>query len=127
VVTRRSAAAGGGSLTAAGIALCRFEEMKDGESRGFDPYGEGRDFLFVVRRGAALHAWRDSCPHIDGAPLPWRKNAYLNARRDRIVCSAHGALFDIATGRCVLGPCLGQSLQPLTLVVLDGVIYWQPV
>jgi nitrite reductase/ring-hydroxylating ferredoxin subunit len=112
-------------MTGAGIRLCRLEEIPDGDSRGFDPLREGRDSLFVVRQGSTLYAWRDSCPHIDGAPLPWRKNAYLNARRDRIVCSAHGALFDIASGVCTLGPCLGQSLEAMTVVLDAGVIYWR--
>jgi nitrite reductase/ring-hydroxylating ferredoxin subunit len=102
-----------------GIRLCRLEDIPDGDSRGFDPFRQGHDSMLVVRQGRALHAWRDSCPHISGVPMAWRKNAYLNAARDRIVCSAHGALFDIATGVCTLGPCLGQSLEALT-VVLDA-------
>ena len=102
-----------------GIRLCRLEEIPDGDSRGFDPLGDGRDTLLVVRQGTSLYAWRDDCPHIRGVPMAWRKNAYLNADRDRIVCSAHGALFDIATGVCTLGPCLGQSLESMP-VVLDA-------
>jgi len=108
-----------------GIHLCRLEEIPDGESRGFDPLREGHDTMLVVRRGGSLHAWRDACPHIHGVPMAWRKNAYLNANRDRIVCSAHGALFDIETGVCTLGPCLGQSLEPMTVVVSAGSIYWE--
>jgi nitrite reductase/ring-hydroxylating ferredoxin subunit len=108
----------------AGIRLCRLEDIPDGDSRGFDPLQEGRDTLLVVRQGNALYAWRDACPHISGVPMAWRKNAYLNASRDRIVCSAHGALFDIATGVCTLGPCLGQSLQPMRVELdADGSIY----
>jgi nitrite reductase/ring-hydroxylating ferredoxin subunit len=49
-------------------------------------------------------------------PMAWRKDAYLNADRNRIVCAAHGAQFDIASG-VHAGPCLGQSLQRWTLVV----------
>ncbi len=33
------------------------------------------------------------------------------------MCAAHGALFDIATGRCVLGPCLGDALTPVPLTL----------
>jgi nitrite reductase/ring-hydroxylating ferredoxin subunit len=108
----------------AGIRLCRLEEIPDGDARGFDPFLQGHDTMLVVRQGGTLHAWRDSCPHIDGVPMAWRKNAYLNAGRDRIVCSAHGAVFDIATGICTLGPCVGQSLKPLTVELrADGSIY----
>jgi nitrite reductase/ring-hydroxylating ferredoxin subunit len=108
------------------IRLCRIDEIPDGESRGFDPHSEGHDTMLVVRRGNALYAWRDACPHISGVPMAWRKDAYLNAARDRIVCSAHGALFDIATGLCTLGPCLGQSLEQMTVTVgPDAAIYLQ--
>jgi nitrite reductase/ring-hydroxylating ferredoxin subunit len=101
----------------AGIRLCRVDEIPDGDSRGFDPLGQGRDTVFVVRQGATLHAWRDACPHLHGVPMAWRKDAYLNATRDRIVCSGHGALFDIATGVCTLGPCLGDSLERAAIIV----------
>jgi nitrite reductase/ring-hydroxylating ferredoxin subunit len=109
-----------------GIRLCRLDEIPDGDSRGFDPLRTGQDTMLIVRRGKTLHAWRDACPHIHGVPMAWRKNAYLNASRDSIVCSAHGALFNIASGVCTLGPCLGQALEPMTVVVNDGAIYWQP-
>lgn len=99
------------------VRLCAANELPDGQSRGFDPHQTGRDQLFVVRRGEQLHGWRNACPHVDGAPMAWRKDAYLNGARDRIVCAAHGAQFDIASGVCLLGPCLGQRLQPVPLQV----------
>ena len=102
-------------MTAGEVRLGNLADIPDGDSRGFDPFQSGRDTLFVVRQGTLLFGWRDSCPHIDGAPMAWRKNAYLNKQRDRVVCSAHGALFDIATGICTLGPCLGQSLERVAL------------
>jgi nitrite reductase/ring-hydroxylating ferredoxin subunit len=110
-------------MTSSTVRLCRLEELPEGESRGFDPLGDGRDTMLVVRRGNRLHAWRDACPHINGAPMAWRKDAYLNADRDRIVCSAHGALFDIVTGVCILGPCIGQALQPLHLTVQGDTLF----
>ena len=98
------------------LRLCHLDELPEGQSRGFDPLARGRDTVFVVRQGRDLHAWLNVCPH-QGAPMAWRKDAYLNAARDRIVCAAHGAQFEIDTGRCTLGPCLGQTLTrvPLTL------------
>jgi nitrite reductase/ring-hydroxylating ferredoxin subunit len=110
-------------MTSSAVRLCRLEELPEGESRGFDPLGDGHDTMLVVRRGNRLHAWRDACPHIDGVPMAWRKDEYLNAGRDRIVCSAHGALFDIVTGVCTLGPCIGQALQPLQLTVRGDTLF----
>jgi nitrite reductase/ring-hydroxylating ferredoxin subunit len=92
------------------MRLCHLDDLPDGDARGFDLRGLGRDTVFVVRQGAALHGWR--------------KHAYLNAARDRIVCSAHGAQFEIHTGACTLGPCLGQSLTPVPLTIdEDGAVH----
>lgn len=108
----------------AGTYLCRLQDIADGGARGFDPGGAGRDTVFVVRRGARLYAYRDACPHVAGAPMAWRKDAYLSGDASRIVCSAHGAWFDIATGACTLGPCLGQSLAGVALAVHGGGGVW---
>ena len=102
------------------VTLCGLDELPEGEARGFDPLQRGRDALFIVKRGAKLKAYRNRCPH-QGASLPWRKNAYLNADGSRIVCSAHGALFDIDTGQCLRGPALGQALEPMDVhLATDG-------
>lgn len=105
------------------MRLCHLDDLPDGDSRGFDPRGSGRDAFFVVRQGQSLCGWLNVCPH-HGAPMAWRKHAYLNAARDRIVCSAHGAQFQIHTGRCTLGPCLGQALTPVPLTLQeDGEVH----
>jgi len=100
------------------MRLCHFDDLPDGGSRGFDPRASGRDTLFVVRRGRVLHGWVNACPH-HGTPMAWRKDEYLDAARERIVCGAHGARFEIATGLCTLGPCLGERLTPVPLTLDD--------
>ena len=35
------------------------------------------------------------------------------------MCGKQGALFNPGTGECIDGPCVGQSLKPIKLVVLD--------
>jgi nitrite reductase/ring-hydroxylating ferredoxin subunit len=101
------------------ILLCRLDDVPDGEARGFDPLGSGQDSVLLVRQGERLFAYRDICPHYGSTPMAWRRHAYLDADRKYIVCAAHGALFGIADGACVRGPCLGQSLTPLA-VKIDG-------
>jgi nitrite reductase/ring-hydroxylating ferredoxin subunit len=98
--------------------LCHLSDLPDGGARGFDPFRRGRDTVFAVRRGDAVRVWADRCPH-HGTPMPWRKDAYLNAAGDRIVCSAHGALFEPDTGLCVQGPCLGERLRALPCTLTD--------
>ena len=103
------------------IRLAHIGDLRDPGARGFDPDGAGYDTLFVVRHGLELRAYRDACPHFGDTPMAWRKDAYLNADGTRIVCHAHGAQFDIASGKCLLGPCLGQHLQSVEIdVTSDG-------
>jgi len=96
--------------------LCALADLPDRQSRGFDPFNAGHDTMFVVRQGQQVFAYRDACPHWADTRLPWRRHAYLSGDGSQIVCSAHGARFDIRTGTCVLGPCIGQAL---TLVPLQ--------
>lgn len=107
---------GEGPREAAWRRLCHASELPEGSSRGFDPEATGRDTLFVVRRGGRPHAWLDACPHWRGAPMAWRKDAYLSGDGRQIVCAAHGARFEIDTGLCILGPCIGESLTRVPLV-----------
>jgi nitrite reductase/ring-hydroxylating ferredoxin subunit len=86
--------------------------LSDGHAKGFAQLG-----IFVLRYQGAAHAYRDACPHYGNTPLAWRQDAYLNADGSRIVCAAHGAQFEPDTGLCVLGPCLGQSLQAVPLTI----------
>lgn len=106
------------------VRLCMADDVPEGGSRGVDAHGEGRDTVLLVRRDGRLYGYLDACPHHGGTPMAWRKDAYLNAAGDRIVCAAHGALFDIPTGVCTLGPCLGQSLTAVALVLAaDGAVH----
>jgi nitrite reductase/ring-hydroxylating ferredoxin subunit len=101
-----------------------FSTFTDGASKGIDPLAQGRDSAFLVRKGDRVFAYFNTCPHVENAPLPWRKDEYLNKEKTHIVCSGHGAEFDIENGYCVLGPCLGQSLQAINVEVNgDGQIF----
>jgi len=75
--------------------------------------------------GEAVFAYRNVCPHA-GNPLHWKPHAFLSKKRDLILCSVHGATFDIETGKCVGGPCPGRALTPLRVAVEAGVIAVYP-
>jgi nitrite reductase/ring-hydroxylating ferredoxin subunit len=109
------------------MRLCHLQDLPDGSSRGFDPTGSGRDTVLLVRQGAQVFAYRDACPHVQAAAMAWRKDRYLNAAGTRIVCHAHGAEFDIATGVCTLGPALGLALTPVAVATQpDGTVCLMP-
>lgn len=104
--------------------LCRVSEIVEGRSKGFDPFDDGHDTLFVVRKDGRLHGWKNACPHYgNGARMNWKKDAFLNADGSKIICAAHGAQFGIATGVCEIGPCLGKRLSPVELLTRKGRIY----
>jgi nitrite reductase/ring-hydroxylating ferredoxin subunit len=52
------------------------------------------------------------CPH-QGRPLNWAPNQFLKDDAGRLVCAAHGAVFELETGRCVSGPCQNAGLTAL--------------
>jgi nitrite reductase/ring-hydroxylating ferredoxin subunit len=93
------------------VRLCAADEIGEGRARGFDLDGEGTDTIFVVRFAGRLSAWRNVCPH-QGAAMALRRDVYLNAACDRIVCYAHGAEFAPDSGVCLQGPCIGRRLTP---------------
>ena len=95
--------------------LCRLDELPDGGARGFDSAGpRPRHACSWCAAAIGVHVWRNACPH-HGTPMAWRKDAYLNAAGNRIVCYGHGALFEIDTGVCIRGPCVGQALTPVSV------------
>jgi nitrite reductase/ring-hydroxylating ferredoxin subunit len=102
--------------------LCALEDIPDGDTRGFFPSEHHEDRLFAVRRGGTVHVYLNSCPHTWG-PLDWARHKFLAARGGDIVCFGHGARFDVASGVCTAGVCLGQRLISVPARVGDGVVY----
>lgn len=103
-------------MTSELIPLCAVDDIIDGRAKGVE-VNDGR--VFVVRRGNSLRAYHDICPHYGETSLPWRTDEYLDGAGEFIVCAAHGAKFEIDTGECVSGPCLGDYLTPVTIEVDD--------
>ena len=112
------------------IRLCHDGDVAEGQARGFVLSPETRRKVILARRNGRLFGWLDACPHYPGGtPMAWRSNAYLNGEGTHLACHSHGALFDLETGECVLGPCLGQGLTRIELAVTEGgdVLIVQPV
>lgn len=102
------------------MRLCRLDELPDPGSRGFSLRTDaGLQDIFVVRRGEAVFAYLNCCPHT-GSPLDWQPDQFLNLERSLIQCSTHMALFRIEDGHCLAGPCAGQGLEPVDVTVTDG-------
>ena len=104
------------------IPLCQTDEISDPGSKSFE-IKQGRETLslFVVHKDGNFSAYINSCPHT-GVNLDWQEDQFLDMDNMFIQCSTHDALFEIDTGLCVAGPCVGDSLQPIALDIHDGQI-----
>lgn len=102
--------------------ICRLSDLADPDSRGF-ALGGGEWPLrgFVVRRGQQVSAFVNRCPH-QGHPLNWRPDQFLSPDGSVILCSSHGALFDMGDGACIAGPCEGRGLERLPLRIEAGLV-----
>ncbi|WP_137133267.1 Rieske (2Fe-2S) protein [Rhizobium sp. FKY42] len=107
------------------LHLCHAAEVREGHVKGFGPLEGYRRKIIVLRKNGVLHAWLDACPHYSsGTPMAWKTDAYLNGERTHLTCHSHNALFEMDTGKCILGPCLGQKLTRVEIVVdEDGDVY----
>lgn len=100
--------------------LCTLSALPENEGRGFvvEIDGEPTDVV-VVRRGDRLFGYRNRCPH-RGTTLDWLPDRFMDPEGRHLQCATHDARFEVETGRCVAGPCVGEHLRPVSLAVIDG-------
>lgn len=106
-------------------AICALEDIPNRRARGFmlARAGEGGRpqgwSILILRWGRHVRAYENRCPH-QGTNLDWEAGEFLDADGTRIQCGKHGALFDLGTGACVDGPCVGAHLTAIETVIDDG-------
>ncbi len=106
-------------------AICATSEIPNRRGRAFSLLRVGEDkverpwHIFVVRWDKQVFGYVNLCPH-DGVNLDWEANQFLDPGTNRIVCGKHGSVFELATGKCIEGPCDGKGLEPVSLAVIDG-------
>ena len=93
------------------IPLCSLNDIEEGHS--IEMIIQERP-LFAVRKADTIYAYWNICPH-RGSPLNWSPNQFLTFDNQAIQCAFHGALFEIDSGLCILGPCSGDHLQAIEL------------
>ncbi|MES1199859.1 MAG: Rieske 2Fe-2S domain-containing protein [Pseudomonadota bacterium] len=106
---------------AAGALIARFADLPDPSAQAFDfRAGDAIFSLILVRRGAALFAYENMCPHA-GYPLERPDGRVVMQEARFLVCSAHGASFRVDDGACVGGPCDDdEGLTPIAVLVESG-------
>jgi nitrite reductase/ring-hydroxylating ferredoxin subunit len=100
--------------------LCDLGDIPEGGSKSLGD--DTTDSFFAVRQGNEVHVYQNRCPHA-GMPLNWMPDRFLTRDKSRIICTAHGAQFDIATGNCLAGPCNGGGLTKIAVYIRDGALW----
>lgn len=78
--------------------------------------------LLLYRQGDQVRAWLNVCPHA-GRRLDWAPGQFLRSKDGLLVCAAHGASFELVGGQCVAGPCRGDALRAVPVVVRGGAVW----
>lgn len=100
--------------------VCHLDELSDPDSRGLMlRVDEQLHDVFIVRLGQQVFAYLNSCPHT-GGPLDWVPDQFLSLDKDYIQCATHAALFRVDDGYCVAGPCTGDRLTSVPVIVDAG-------
>ncbi len=106
-----------------GRPLCRLADLQESDARGYDALSsDGKELsLIVVRRGGDVHVYVNRCPHT-GINLEWQPDTFMDGDGNFLQCAMHGALFRPEDGYCVMGPCAGDSLTPVPVRIVDGLV-----
>ena len=97
--------------------ICNINDINDNQTLGLSTNINGTlKKIIIVRTEKSVLAYINSCPHI-GAPLDLRPGQFLSHNKENIVCSTHGALFQIDTGLCIFGPCKDAYLQSIPITI----------
>ena len=107
----------------AGQVLCQLSDIADGAGKGFELQGpKGSYLVFVIRKGDKVYGYQNVCPHL-GTPLDWAPDSFLDLSGQYIRCATHGAMFRIEDGYSVSGPCEGDTLEPIKIILNDGALH----
>jgi nitrite reductase/ring-hydroxylating ferredoxin subunit len=107
--------------------LCEAAALAErGKALVFDVTEYGRPArAFALRFDGAVVAYLNRCAHVP-TEMDWQPGEFLDAEREFIVCSIHGASYEPRSGRCAGGPCGRGKLTPLAVEESAGQVYWYP-
>jgi nitrite reductase/ring-hydroxylating ferredoxin subunit len=105
---------------ARGTRLCATGDIEDGGARVIEVApGPPVVEVIVIRRGERFIAYHNHCPHMQ-APLNMLASVFVAG--DTLICDHHSARFGIDDGLCTAGPCKGDSLIGVPVVVDAGAL-----
>jgi nitrite reductase/ring-hydroxylating ferredoxin subunit len=107
--------------------LCASSDLEErGRAVVFDVLQSGQPVrAFALRFEGRVVAYLNRCLHL-AAEMDWQPGEFLDAERERIICSLHGATYEPLSGSCAGGPCGRGRLTALPVAERDGAVYWYP-
>ncbi|NKI34932.1 Rieske (2Fe-2S) protein [Wenzhouxiangella sp. XN79A] len=109
-----------------GQFLLNAEDLPEGAFREAQAERDGQPlWLVLTRQQGTPRAWLNVCPHA-GRSLNYAPDRFLVDGEGRLVCAAHGAVFEPLDGKCVGGPCRGDRLRAVPIAEADDGIHLQP-
>lgn len=91
------------------------KKMADNSAKGFEAKVKGRVFRgILVRKGGKFYAYQNLCQHLP-ITLDLNDERFFNHEKTHLQCHMHGALYELETGVCTAGPCVGAKLIALEL------------
>jgi len=103
-----------------GTVIAKVEDVAPGSVKKFwlicQKY---RIDAFLINDGGNFFAYVNRCRHMT-TPLDFIRDEFLSEDRRHLMCYTHGALYETHTGLCIAGPCKGESLFRLPLLVDRG-------
>jgi nitrite reductase/ring-hydroxylating ferredoxin subunit len=107
--------------------LCSSHELQEkGKALVFDVlHYKAPATAFALRFDGQVVAYLNRCAHVP-AEMDWQPGEFLDAGREFILCSIHGAEYEPRDGRCIGGPCGRGRLTPLKVTEHAGQVYWYP-
>lgn len=105
--------------------LCPSSTLEDGGAgQRFEVAFAGeRRPAFAIRHAGTVYAYLNRCAHI-GVELDWQPGQFFDMERALLICATHGALYEPHSGKCIDGPCKGQSLTPVAVREADGFVHY---
>jgi len=103
-----------------GTVIAKVEDVAPGSVKKFwlicQKY---RIDAFLINDGGSFFAYVNRCRHMT-TPLDFIRDEFLSEDRRHLMCYTHGALYEPHSGLCIAGPCKGESLFRLPLLVDRG-------
>ena len=104
------------------IELASRQELQEGETKLISVDGEPPfKSIILVKSDANYRAYWNICQHI-AIPLDGGLGK-LPLVDGYLVCSTHGAKYEVSDGNCIKGPCSGERLPAIELEITEETVF----